>query len=66
MKTFKAAGLGIALSVLAASALAAEPAKCCCKDESEKMSCCDKKGDAKPSPAPAQPAQPDEHQQHNH
>lgn len=64
MKTIRAAALGFVLSALATSALAAEPAKCCCKEKAEKMSCCDKKDGAKPDAEPAPPAHPDGHQQH--
>ena len=63
MRLIKASALGLVLGMLATSALAAEPAKCCCKEKAEKMACCDKKDDAKPAD---QPTAPDQHQQHNH
>lgn len=64
MRLIKASALGVALSVLGASALAAEPAKCCCcKEKAEKMSCCDKKEGSKPA---EQPAAPEQHEQHSH
>lgn len=61
MRIIKAASLGLAVSVLASAALAAEPAKCCCKEMAQKASCCDKKGDAKPSEQPAPPSDPHDH-----
>lgn len=67
VKTIKAAALGFVLSALATSALAAEPAKCCCcKEKAEKMTCCDKPDGAKPNAEPAEPAHPDGQQQHQH
>lgn len=64
MTSLKASAIGLALSLLASSALAAEAAKCCCcKEAAEKMSCCDKKEGSKPA---EKPAVPDQHQQHSH